>query len=96
MRIYHKLFRFALRTLKEFGFGKFTMENVILNDAISLTNIVESLAKSGPITKLHDIISIAVLNSLWSLIAGSRYVYRDICNYIHAIALVVITRYVVE
>lgn len=49
------------------------MEDIILNDAISLTNIIESLAKSGSITNLHNITSIAVLNSLWTLIAGSRY-----------------------
>ncbi|KAL6267703.1 hypothetical protein P5V15_000774 [Pogonomyrmex californicus] len=65
--------RFALRTLKEFGFGKVTMEDIILNDAISLTSTIESLAKLGPITNLYNITSIAVLNSLWTLIAGSRY-----------------------
>ncbi|XP_029173665.1 methyl farnesoate epoxidase-like [Nylanderia fulva] len=65
--------RFVLRTLKEFGFGKMAMEDIILNDAVSLTNIIESLAKSGSITNLHNITSIAVLNSLWTLIAGSRF-----------------------
>lgn len=70
---YNLLFRFVLRTLKEFGFGKMAMEDIILNDAISLTSIIESLAKLGPITNLHNLTSIAVLNSLWTLIAGSRY-----------------------
>ncbi|XP_072754318.1 methyl farnesoate epoxidase [Anoplolepis gracilipes] len=65
--------RFVLKTLKEFGFGKMAMEDIILNDAVSLTNIIESLAKLGPITDLHNITSIAVLNSLWTIVAGSRF-----------------------
>jgi len=70
--IYYKLFRFVLRTLKEFGFGNVTMEDIILNDAVSLMNTIESLAKLGPITNFYNITSIAVLNSLWTLVAGSR------------------------
>lgn len=50
------------------------MEDIILDDAASLTNIIESLAKSGPITNLSDVVSIAVINSLWTLIAGQKYV----------------------
>ncbi|EFN67203.1 Probable cytochrome P450 305a1 [Camponotus floridanus] len=65
--------RFVLKTLKEFGFGKMAMEDIILNDAVSLTSIIESLAKLGPITNLHNLTSIAVLNSLWTLVAGSRF-----------------------
>ncbi|XP_024893814.1 methyl farnesoate epoxidase-like [Temnothorax curvispinosus] len=65
--------RFALRTLKEFGFGNGTMEDIILNDAVSLTTTIESLSKSGPITNLYNITSIAVLNSLWTLVAGARF-----------------------
>ncbi|XP_014487656.1 PREDICTED: methyl farnesoate epoxidase-like [Dinoponera quadriceps] len=65
--------RFTLRTLKQFGFGKITMEDIILNDAVALVNKVESMAASGPITNLHNITSIAVLNSLWTLVAGSRF-----------------------
>jgi len=48
------------------------MEDIILKDAVSLINIIESLTELGPITNLYDIISIAVLNSLWTLVAGSR------------------------
>ncbi|KYM98161.1 hypothetical protein ALC62_11152 [Cyphomyrmex costatus] len=65
--------RFVLRTLKEFGFGNVTMEDIILNNAVSLTNTIESLTKLGPITNLYNITSIAVLNSLWTLVAGTRF-----------------------
>ncbi|XP_011056303.1 PREDICTED: probable cytochrome P450 305a1 [Acromyrmex echinatior] len=65
--------RFVLKTLKEFGFGNVTMEDIILNDAVSLTSTIESLAKLGPITNLHNITSIAVLNSLWTLVAGTQF-----------------------
>lgn len=59
------------------------MEDIILNEAVSLTTTIESLAKLGPITNLHDITSIAVLNSLWNLVAGSRYIAKlNIVNYV--------------
>lgn len=48
------------------------MEDIILDDAVSLTNKIELLAKSGPITNIYDIISVAILNSLWTLVAGTR------------------------
>lgn len=65
-----------MKTLKQFGFGNGTMEDIILNDAVALTNEIESLAISGPIASenLHNITSVAVLNSLWTLVAGTRYV----------------------
>lgn len=50
------------------------MEDIILNDAVALTNAIESLAATGPIKNLHNITSVAVLNSLWTLVAGARYV----------------------
>ncbi|KAL6440501.1 hypothetical protein ACFW04_003193 [Cataglyphis niger] len=65
--------RFVLRALKEFGFGKMAMEDIILNDAVSLTNTIESLAKLGPIANLYNITSVAILNTLWTLIGGSRF-----------------------
>ncbi|XP_012532562.1 methyl farnesoate epoxidase isoform X5 [Monomorium pharaonis] len=65
--------RFVLRTLKEFGLGNVTMEDLILNDAVSLTTMIDSLAKLGPINNLYNITSIAVLNSLWTLVAGARF-----------------------
>ncbi|XP_032664141.1 methyl farnesoate epoxidase-like [Odontomachus brunneus] len=65
--------RFTLKTLKQFGFGKITMEDLILKNAVALTNAIGSLATSGPIKNLHNITSIAVLNSLWTLVAGSSF-----------------------
>lgn len=76
IKINYKLFRFVLRTLKEFGFGNVTMEDIILNEAISLTTTIESMTKSGPITNLYNIISIAVLNNIWTLVAGSRCIAK--------------------
>lgn len=87
IKVHYKLFRFVLRTLKEFGFGNVTMEDIILNDAVSLTIMIESLAKLGPITNLHNITSIAILNSLWTLVAGSKYIGKlNFVNYARLIA----------
>lgn len=59
------------------------MEDLILNNAVSLTTAVEKLAKLGPITNLHNITSIAILNSLWTLVAGVRYAAKlNIVNYV--------------
>lgn len=58
------------------------MEDIILDDAASLTNIIESQAKSGPITNLSNIVSIAVINSLWTIVAGQKYVIYKYIIYI--------------
>ena len=68
--------RFALKTLKQFGFGNNSMENVLQHDAITLTNIIIELTEKGTITNIRSIISAAVLCNLWLIIDGTKYVIR--------------------
>ncbi|KAK0092734.1 hypothetical protein PV326_000713 [Microctonus aethiopoides] len=65
--------RFSLRCLKEFGWCGQTMENLILEDAESLKKIIEDTCMDGVIKNFNKLTSLAVLNSLWSLLGGYRY-----------------------
>ncbi|XP_015607062.1 methyl farnesoate epoxidase [Cephus cinctus] len=65
--------RFALKSLRDFGFGKRSMESMILEEGVTLSKIIENKAKEGIVNDVHKISAFAVLNSFWSLIAGARY-----------------------
>ncbi|KAK9302697.1 hypothetical protein QLX08_005417 [Tetragonisca angustula] len=71
--VWHSQRRFALKTLKQFGFGNNSMENVLQHDAITLTNIITELTEKGTITNIRSIISAAVLCNLWLLIDGTKF-----------------------
>ncbi|KAI4494861.1 hypothetical protein M0804_001062 [Polistes exclamans] len=66
--------RFTVKTLKHLGFDKTNMEDMILDDTVSLLKMIEKLAdKKGPITEIYDLVSIAVIASFWFLITGSKF-----------------------
>lgn len=65
--------RFSLRNLKNFGWAGQTMEELVLEDAENLTIIINEAAQAGVIKNLNEVVALAVLNSLWSLLGGSRY-----------------------
>ncbi|XP_016914993.1 methyl farnesoate epoxidase-like isoform X1 [Apis cerana] len=71
--VWHSQRRFALKTLKQFGFGKNSMEHILQHDAIALTNIIIELTKDGTIKNIRSIISAAVLSNLWLLIDGTKF-----------------------
>lgn len=48
------------------------MEELILEDAGGLIKIIEILSKKGVIKNLNNLTNSAVINSLWSLIGGTR------------------------
>lgn len=67
--------RFALRTLRDFGFGKKSMESLMQEDVTELIeNFKENQAKPMvPNRKFGT----AVFKSLWNIIAGERFSYGD-------------------
>ncbi|XP_066583638.1 methyl farnesoate epoxidase-like [Prorops nasuta] len=65
--------RFALKTLKNFGYGKLTMEDIIIRNAVALTKIIDERSKEGPIDNMRRITSVAVLNNLWTFVTGFSY-----------------------
>ncbi|KAF7990345.1 hypothetical protein HCN44_000150 [Aphidius gifuensis] len=65
--------RFSIKCLKDLGWGRQTMEELILEDAGGLIKNIETLSKKGVIKNLNNLTNSAVINSLWSLIGGTRY-----------------------
>ncbi|KAI4503674.1 hypothetical protein M0802_001077 [Mischocyttarus mexicanus] len=65
--------RFTVKTLKRLGFDKTNMEDMILDDTVSLIKMIEKLAQKGPITEIYDLVSIAVIASFWYLVTGSKF-----------------------
>ncbi|XP_059087981.1 cytochrome P450 2C15-like [Tigriopus californicus] len=68
--------RFALSTLKDFGFGKASMEILINEELIQFMDYLEEQSQSGPIA-VANMFNISVLNILWQIVAGQRFDYHD-------------------
>ena len=68
--------RFALRTLRDLGFGKRTMEGIIMEEVRELTEQLKSKHCDHPI-KTNHMFNMAVFNVIWSIIAGERHEYED-------------------
>lgn len=74
--------RFVLRHLREFGFGKRTMAELVQEEAVQLVEVFkEKIARSkngkGEIFGMRDAFSVGVLNTLWSMMASKRYEADD-------------------
>ena len=71
--------RFMLSTLRDFGFGKAGMEQIITDEVFFLKkHLSEEVAKSSDNTiKISNFFNIGVLNVLWRIAAGERYDYND-------------------
>jgi len=67
--------RFAMRTLRDFGFGKTSMEEMILDEAQELCDWLK--LQGGKPVELYRRFSLAVVNSLWRIITGERYDHQD-------------------
>ncbi len=68
--------RFVLRQLRDFGFGKTSMESVMMEE---ITELNERLAafKGKPVGDIKNELSLALINSLWTIIAGTRHSQND-------------------
>lgn len=67
--------RFALRHLRDFGFGKKSMEGCIQDDATDLIN--GFLKDAGKSISTNRRLQMIVLNSLWNIIAGEKFAQND-------------------
>ena len=63
--------RFALKTLRDFGFGKKSMENVILDEVNKLVDVLSSEQKKSSTTLNHNL-SVGVVNSIWTILTGQK------------------------
>nr|XP_033330748.1 methyl farnesoate epoxidase-like [Megalopta genalis] len=71
--IWHSQRRFALRTLRQFGFGKYSMEYILQQDASALTNMIIQLTANGTPINIGSLICIAVVSHIWFLLEGTKF-----------------------
>ncbi|KAJ9580644.1 hypothetical protein L9F63_024179 [Diploptera punctata] len=72
--------RFVLRHLKEFGFGRRTMSDLVEQEAEQLVQAFRQLKFTGTCVAcmgMIDAFGVYVLNTLWSMLAGIRYSHTD-------------------
>ncbi|XP_033218260.1 methyl farnesoate epoxidase-like [Belonocnema kinseyi] len=64
--------RFAQKSLKHLGFGKRTMEDLILDNVNSLITNLRRNSKNGVIENFSKHSSISILNNIWNLVGGLK------------------------
>ncbi|XP_021956868.1 methyl farnesoate epoxidase [Folsomia candida] len=73
---WEELRRFTLRQLRDFGFGKGTMEDSIM---LEVRDLIESLKEHGekPVDNIKQRLMLAVVNALWAICTGIRHKQDD-------------------
>ena len=62
--------RFTLKTLKDFGFGKASLESLLLDEANRINDHLKLGA--GKPFQVQNFFNIVILNILWKIVAGER------------------------
>ncbi|XP_069672288.1 methyl farnesoate epoxidase-like [Periplaneta americana] len=65
--------RFTLRHLRDFGFGKHTMEEAIVEEVEDLVTDI----RKQKVVQVSGLFAISTLNVLWNMMAGVRYARDD-------------------
>ena len=74
-RYWKTLRRFMLRNLRDFGFGKSSMEEIFLEEVGKLISYLAPL--EGEPINLAGAFNLSIVNALWSIIAGERLQLDD-------------------
>ncbi len=62
-----------MRHLKDFGFGRSSMEDMIKDEAIELVeDLKKQISESDGVLKISQIFNLAILNALWKIITSKR------------------------
>ena len=70
--------RFALRHLKDFGFGRSSMETFIMDEIQELIQDLKSkIQNESNELNLAQSFNLSVLNGLWKIMTGKRYDIND-------------------
>lgn len=75
-----ELRRFSIRTLRDFGFGKFNSQEAIIEEELTrlMSRLDNQIAESKDSTVyMKKFFSVSALNIIWSLIAGYRFSHDD-------------------
>lgn len=62
--------------MRDFGFGKNTMENLIMDSAQELIEWIRN-EDGHPLQTLQTRLSLAVLSSLWTIVSGQQFSQSD-------------------
>lgn len=68
--------RFLLRQLRDFGFGKSSMENLIQEEVDVVLAKYRKLC-GKPITGTRESLRLALVNSLWTILSSQRFDHDD-------------------
>lgn len=63
--------RFTLKSLRDFGFGKKSMETIVYDEINELIDTFKTM--TGKPMQTQNKFNAAVLNALWSMVTGQRY-----------------------
>ena len=64
-----------MRSLRDFGFGKKSMENLILEEVHDLISWIKKNEKKA--ISVNKKFNLSVVNALWMIMAGHRYDHDD-------------------
>ena len=64
--------RFVLRHLRDFGFGKSSMEDLILDEAKELIADLKAEIATKDAVTINERFNLTIVNSLWKIITGKR------------------------
>ena len=67
--------RFVLRVLRDFGFGKASMEDTIVDEVDKLCDELQNL--EGSPFNIQRKLNISILNALWALLVGEKLQLKD-------------------
>lgn len=68
--------KFTTRHLRMYGIGQSIMKRHLANEAHNLVNYLQRMSERGAVL-MHTAFDVAVLNSLWFMIAGHRFDYEN-------------------
>ena len=68
--------RFLLRTLRDFGFGKSSMEDLILEESEKLNKMIANKMLNYPVD-LGQTFNVSVFNALWVIMVGEKFELDD-------------------
>ena len=71
---WQQLRRFTLKTLKEFGFGKAGMQELVMEE---VKHFLAHLKESNTTVDMSGQLPLPILNSLWRVAVGERFNYDD-------------------